>query len=220
MEDLTVITPVGPGHEEVSKRCINSVMLKATHIVINDHDGCMGRSLARNLGLQQVKTKWVMFIDADDEMVSEGVHVGGDMLGVFGSIYGRPEIRAHKDRPFYNVYPQSNSEILELDSAAGLFCISGVFDTESAKSIGFHPEADKVESLEFALAFCAAYPNQWAKTRQPFTFIHCETPSATGIRGYDDLDWLKEIQPLFDFWKTRKLEPMTQKERFASRYWE
>src|SRR5687768_11794884 len=76
---LAVITPVGPGHEQASRDCAASVQsawlqfcgpfTSMVHEVIDDTDGMLGRSLARNSGIDRhPDANWFFFIDADDLM--------------------------------------------------------------------------------------------------------------------------------------------------------
>jgi hypothetical protein len=68
MSKLTFVTPVGPYHTEVVQRAIDSVRaqtIPCEHVVIYDTDG-KGAGWGRNKGLEQVKTEYVCFLDADD----------------------------------------------------------------------------------------------------------------------------------------------------------
>ena len=77
-----VITPVGPGHENLYRECQVSVerawrenhgpFSGISHIAIDDAEGRYGRSRARNIGMQraaQREVDWLFFLDADDLMV-------------------------------------------------------------------------------------------------------------------------------------------------------
>lgn len=97
MTSCTVITPIGPGHEELAQQAIQSVMLASEHkgafdnihaIVGDDTQGKIGRSRARNrmvtgpvepwmavfsMGDDQeaaFMSEWLFFLDADDVMCS------------------------------------------------------------------------------------------------------------------------------------------------------
>ena len=72
---LSVITPVGPGHQEVVKNAMRSVAFLRSgpfdairHVIIDDGEGRLGRSRARNLGMETA-ADWFFFLDADDLML-------------------------------------------------------------------------------------------------------------------------------------------------------
>lgn len=64
----TVIVPVAPHHEALSQRAVDSVnaqTVRCEPVVIVDHDR-RGPGWARNRGVEQVTTPFVVFLDADD----------------------------------------------------------------------------------------------------------------------------------------------------------
>lgn len=68
MLTVTVVIPVGPGHERLVKRAIASVdnqTYVANVVTVYDKHG-KGPGWARNEGLRQVNTDYVVFLDADD----------------------------------------------------------------------------------------------------------------------------------------------------------
>lgn len=65
---LTVIIPIGPYHQDVAQRAIDSVKaqtLPCEYIAINDIEG-RGAGFARNRGLEHVNSLYITFLDADD----------------------------------------------------------------------------------------------------------------------------------------------------------
>lgn len=68
MVDVTVVIPVGPGHAQVADRAAASAHAQTQPcnvVVIHDAEG-RGPAWARNAGLVQVTTPYVVFLDADD----------------------------------------------------------------------------------------------------------------------------------------------------------
>jgi len=71
-----VIIPIGPGHETLAIEAMQSVAIAAMlskgrfdeiqAVPFDDTSGRFGRSLARNLAVQQSDADWVYFLDADD----------------------------------------------------------------------------------------------------------------------------------------------------------
>ena len=67
-KNTTVVIPIGPGHDDLSYHAIDSVetqTIKAALAVVWDQRG-KGAGWARNQGLEQVRTPYVLFLDADD----------------------------------------------------------------------------------------------------------------------------------------------------------
>lgn len=68
MTDVTVITPIAKHHQDVFVRCADSVRrqtLYVRHLHMVDEEG-KGPGAIRNQLLEQVRTKYVIFLDADD----------------------------------------------------------------------------------------------------------------------------------------------------------
>ena len=77
-KSLSVLTPVGPGHEQSAQRCTASVAVAATacrsefkrldHLIFDDTQGEHGRAAARNILQETADSDWVFWIDADDHL--------------------------------------------------------------------------------------------------------------------------------------------------------
>lgn len=68
MSDITVITPVAGYHNDVLERAAASVQgqtVRCQHVVFRDEHR-RGAGWARNQALEQVRTRFVVFLDADD----------------------------------------------------------------------------------------------------------------------------------------------------------
>jgi len=78
---LDIIIPIGPGHEDLINEAIQSIKIACltdqgpfTEIKvkgIDDREGKMGRSKARNTGIEASTADWLFFLDADDLMHPE-----------------------------------------------------------------------------------------------------------------------------------------------------
>ena len=67
--EVQVCIPVGPGHEEVALEAAQSCMSLGFDVIpIDDTQGLLGRSKARNIGVKLAKSEWIFFLDADDVM--------------------------------------------------------------------------------------------------------------------------------------------------------
>ena len=76
-----IITPVGPGHESLYEAALESVhksfqgdrgiFSEIVPLKIDDPEGQLGRSKARNIGIRkadELGVEWIFFLDADDLM--------------------------------------------------------------------------------------------------------------------------------------------------------
>jgi len=99
---LAVITPLGPGHEDLvqqssyslteAKRNPHSVFRHVEQIIIDDRDGRLGPGAARNLGIQTAMGKdiqWLFFLDADDLVVPHAFEVLAPYLSQYDAIWGQ-----------------------------------------------------------------------------------------------------------------------------------
>lgn len=70
MNEVSIVIPVGPSHLNIVERAHASASKQTVStdvFVIIDNDK-RGPAWARNRGLEKVQTKWVIFLDADDEI--------------------------------------------------------------------------------------------------------------------------------------------------------
>ena len=80
---LAIITPVGPGHEELAEKAKQSVeaakqnpgpWTSIQHVLVDDTDGVLGSPLARNIGATQSwDADWYFYLDADDRMAPDAL---------------------------------------------------------------------------------------------------------------------------------------------------
>lgn len=85
MSDLTFVVPIGPYHEEVAQRALDSVLAQTLPCdVVPIHDvEVKGAGWARNRGLERVATQYVAFLDADDTV---DPHFAALCLGILGQV--------------------------------------------------------------------------------------------------------------------------------------
>jgi hypothetical protein len=70
MNEVSVVIPVGPSHLSIVERAHASAKKQTVPVdvfVIVDNEK-KGPAWARNRGLEKVQTRWVIFLDADDEL--------------------------------------------------------------------------------------------------------------------------------------------------------
>lgn len=181
---LAVITPVGPGHDEISKRAIQSVakakpgqFSSVRHVIVDDYKGRLGRSHARNLGMT-VDADWYFFLDADDKMREDALMLNDFAVSAtFGAVSLDGKITKE------NVFPCGWNEIAKHGSlgtlSMGFFCRADV-----ARRLRFNESMDAGEDFDFYMRL-----PDFTKVASPLVDIGYSLPSAGGPRGYEKIDW-------------------------------
>lgn len=208
---LTVVTPVGPGHEAVARDCAASVgrawahdpgpFTLLRHDLRDDTRGHLGRSRARNLAVAaRPDADWFFFLDADDLMeprafgrFGEALGAAPDLAAVFGAVCtDRDGVVAE------NVYPLDWPALLER-GAAGTLSMGCFVRGDAARAVPFDESMDAAEDFDFYLRLL--HGRQWAKLALPLAVIRRDVPSAGGPRGYATLDWRGACRAVVDRWK-------------------
>lgn len=182
-----VIIPVGPGHEVYAVDAVASAWA-AWHlgrgpftdlavVVIDDTRGEMGRSAARNRGMDENPTDWHFFLDADDQMMPGAFGmVDLSSPATFGAVFtdGRtaPENRPCVDR----------ATLLEFGPRGTLSM--GCF-VRGDLGLRFNADLDVGEDFDFYLRLPG-----FTKVSGPLVNIGYSKPSAGGPRGYVDVSWM------------------------------
>lgn len=77
---VTIIIPVGPGHEALAEQAVASIIEACDNPgpfgdirirMVDDMQGKLGRSKARNIGAEEATADWLFFLDADDFMFDQ-----------------------------------------------------------------------------------------------------------------------------------------------------
>jgi glycosyltransferase involved in cell wall biosynthesis len=209
---LTVVMPIGPGHEAASYECFASI--RAAHApprtltvrLIEDREGRLGRSRVRNLGVAySPEADWFLFIDADDLCHPEAfvrfekaLNEQPDLIAVFGAVCVQREEKAPAIIP-ENVYPLDWDGLIE-HGAAGTLSMGCFIRADVARATRFDESMDAGEDFDFYLRALEGRP--WTKIGEPLVIIRRDVPSATGPRGYQSLDWRAACQKVIDRWKS------------------
>lgn len=185
---LVVITPVGPGHETFAAQAVASVTVanergyvgftSIKHNVVEDHGGQLGRSRARNLGMDK-DADWYFFLDADDTMREDALSLNDfSSAATFGSVSLSGRV------PWENIYPCRWRDIALYGAsctiAMGFFCRASV-----ARRLRFNEAMNKGEDFDFYMRLPS-----FTKIDRPLVDIGYHLPSAGGARGYDQIDWV------------------------------
>ncbi len=207
-----VITPVGPGHESLYDECLASAeeaynkcqgrFSEITYIKIEDYEGKLGRSKARNIAVKQAaeqKADWLFFLDSDDLMeISSFESVSfylDDYDAVWGSIWAiesglqNPEER-QRQLPFL----LSIDDVLSCDPFTTLQ-MGHFVKTSTALATPFNESLDTGEDFDYYLRI-------WDKSRcikipSPL-FINRRGLHSEGPRAADGLQWRRQVQSIIN----------------------
>jgi len=183
---LAVITPVGPGHEGILPLAAMSVMNlehycfdEIVHVIVNDTDGKLGRSRARNSGM--IDADWYFFLDADDIIMPYAPRVIERWGERYPAIFGAVQINGRVTP--VDVWPCRIKDIYE-HGGKGTLCMGFFVKGEIAREIKFDESLDKGEDFDFYMRL-----PDFHKVKFPLVSVNSKIPSATGPRGYEELDW-------------------------------
>lgn len=191
--DLTVIVPVGPGHEKIANRAFGSIMempdiwpfKSLTTYFAFDPDGKKGRSKARNEGIKACETDWIFFLDADDIMEP---YACCQLNTSVSATFGKRKFIIKKN-PRIDFYPCSFLQIKEHGSSGtlsmGFFC-----KTEVAKSLLFNENMNIAEDFDFYMRLPS-----FIKVSSPLVTIGDDVP---GVSGGHELNWSGECRKVID----------------------
>src|SRR5262245_3705637 len=116
---LTVIVPVGPGHEKYLPKSIPGATSRFTEVryrPIYDTEGKLGRSKARNMGLEILESDWYFLMDADDTLMPDAFELCDfSAPATFGAVH-------LSDRPTVNIHPCGWHEVATY-GALGTLCM-------------------------------------------------------------------------------------------------
>lgn len=188
---VAVIIPVGPGHEQLANDAVASVatawrtnqgpFTELAFAVMRDHEGKLGRSRARNLGMQNNPADFHFLLDADDRMLPETFSlVDLAAPATFGAVMLERKISVQ------NVWPCTRDTLFE-KGARGTLSM-GCF-IRGDLGLRFNEQMDVAEDYDFYMRLPG-----FTKIRAPLVSIGYKQPSARGPRGYFTIDWCGECE--------------------------
>jgi len=189
-----VIIPVGPGHEEAAVDAVASVLaLGYEPLVIDDTEGKLGRSKARNIGVRQAKSDWIFFLDADDLLHKDAKKAEKYMRthdGIWGLINdGRVRIPQVRSVDFNTLLNHDPTQTLQM----GHF-----IKREIAIDNPFNESMDCGEDFDY-------YLRVWSRfncIKIPKTlFVNRRGNHSTGPRSANGKQWRIAVQSLQEEWR-------------------
>jgi hypothetical protein len=197
---VTIITPVGPGHDELVKRCVNSVgnasngvFSNVKHVLVDDSSGELGRSKARNNGVKDCSTEWVFFLDADDLLTEDAFDVDlSDYDAIWGTIMIHDRTRRMKVVPRRPQHMEfyTYSEIFNAPPHETLQ-IGHLVKRGIALSEPFNEDMNCGEDFDYYLRVWEKY--KCAKIRHAF-MVNCTGSSSTGPKSATPDEWRKAVK--------------------------
>ncbi len=212
MTDVTIIIPIGPGHEEIVQGAYESILRASekpgpfTDIkigVIDDTKGEMGRSKARNTAVGRSTGEWLFFLDADDLLLDDAF-VNVEPYLEHDAIWGlicelRPDghLLYRTQQLELDNYNQDDKGYLRHDPFTT--CQMGHF-VKRDKFLGFDESMDVGEDCRYYLDMWKTYDNRETgciKVRKPF-FVNRRGFHSKGPKAGTGRDWNRAVRKLFD----------------------
>lgn len=198
---LSVITPIGPGHEVLAEEAIASARAAYDHypgpfraldvIAMPDPNG-MGRSRTRNLAVKRASpTGWTFYLDADDLMAPDALwgfetalRAQPDLDAIWGTISCFRGLEKPRVRPA-QVYPTTYSDLIRAEPTGTLQ--NGFFvKAEIAKAEPWNEGVEQGEDWDMFLRLWSKY--RCAKSPKVFMFNRRGQHSA-GPKHSDGRQW-------------------------------
>ncbi len=201
---LAIITPVGPGHEELVEKARQSVeaakqnpgpWTSIQHVVVDDTDGVLGIPLARNVGVTQSwDADWYFFLDSDDRMAPDALMLNDfEVDATFGAIKidGNPAPTDH--------YPVTPDNLIEVGPVGSL--VMGFF--ARGRMVRCNPWIEVVGPDDWLWFLDVFYRKGYTfrKRYTPLAYLNKDTP-AGGPKGHTKAyDWGASCRSISDLYK-------------------
>ena len=198
-----VVTPVGPGHQDDYAACLASIERAIAHhtgpfdhidiISVDDTEGKLGRSRARNQGVAEAQQKaadWIFFLDADDRMSEGAFEQFGPLSHQYDAVWGlivetTPESSEPRLRIEQVVSIEALDELLLFDPFLTLQ-MGHFVRTEVAAQNPFDEAMDAGEDFHYHLRLWSGYRCRKAPVE---FFVNRRRRSSSGPRSASWQQW-------------------------------
>jgi glycosyltransferase involved in cell wall biosynthesis len=214
----SIITPIGPGHEQLFLQCRNSVnkaitrsmgpFTEITHRPIDDTQGLKGRSASRNSEVAEAVAHgadWIFFLDADDLILIDAFEKVMDAVKQYDAIWGAicelkkgayyPQIRDEQDVPIRNV-----EDVLLMDPFFSLQ-MGHFVKAEVALANPFNLELNTGEDFDYYLRIW--HKHNCVKLKVPL-FINRRGMHSKGPKSASGTDWRRNVDEIVWRFKREK----------------
>ncbi len=212
-----VITPVGPGHEQLFLESQESIQLAydtslgpfsdILTISIDDTAGEIGRSAARNEAIRRAAAEdaeWIFFLDADDLLLPEVFQAVAPYIGKYDAIWGSiAEIKPGCQEAVLRA-PQV-SPILEMEAILSAdpyrtLQIGHFVRTQLALENLFDENMDTGEDFDYHLRIWDQH--KCIKIEAPL-FVNRRGCHSVGPKSADGADWRRSVEATIDRYRAK-----------------
>ena len=207
-----VVTPIGPGHTDTyQNQCVPTIQTAyetgsgafedVVIIPVDDTSGTLGRSRARNIGVNEaakLNCDWIFFLDADDLLHSMAFiavqNYLKDLDGIWGQIVEAPysDLDAVKVRENQTISIRKYNDLLQIDPFYSLQ-MGHFVKVELASEFPFNEDLNTGEDFDYYLRIWNKYNCE--KVDEIF-FINVRGNHSTGPKSANGRDWRINVEKL------------------------
>ncbi|HRL93289.1 MAG TPA: FkbM family methyltransferase [Pseudomonas sp.] len=207
----TVIIPFGPGHNKLALRAKKSVeeaisegtgaFHDVTIILMDDRDGKLGRSKARNHAVAEASragADWIFFLDADDLMAAHAFNIVQQYIvdhdAVWGAIYEADIAKQIANERPNQITPITSLEQILINDPYLTLQMGHFVKTKIAIKTPFNESIDCGEDIDYYLRVWKE--NHCLKIDQPL-FFNVRGQHSSGPRSATGQDWRNSISQIY-----------------------